>query len=75
MTLITWFENDDLALVFINGAGKTIPESAIDLVRELCLHRLAPANLVETVVQDAQGQEFLQWMIRQGLLDIVENSL
>lgn len=75
MTLITWFENDDLAIVFVNGTGKAIPESAIELVRQLCLYRFAAAHLVETVVQEAQGREFLRWMIDQGLLDIVENSL
>lgn len=75
MSLVTWFQSADIRIAFVNGSGKNIPESGVTLVRELCLRRSAPAKLVETVTQDAQGQEFIRWLLGQGLVDIVENSL
>jgi len=75
MTLITWFESDELAMVFINGSGKKIPECGKEMVRSLCHDRFAAAELLEAVLEDAQGQNFVRWMFDQGLLDIVENSL
>jgi 50S ribosomal protein L16 3-hydroxylase len=75
MTMITWFQNDETRLVFINGSLQDFPESASDFVRALCVERMASKPLVKSVLDNPESSKFLEWLLQQGLLDIGQNSL
>ena len=75
MALLTWFESEEFRIAFVNGFGRIIPASAIELVHELCARRSVPATVVNTARQDAGGEAFVRWMLAQGLRNIGDNSL
>ena len=75
MALITWYRNDETRLVFVNGSSQKFPDSATDLVIALCVDRVVSKRLVRTLLDEPEGAEFLEWLLKQGLLDIGNNSL
>jgi 50S ribosomal protein L16 3-hydroxylase len=75
MALLTWYESEEFRIAFVNGFGRIIPDSAIELVRELCARRSVTATVVNTASQDAGGEAFVRWILGQGLRNIGDNSL
>jgi 50S ribosomal protein L16 3-hydroxylase len=69
MTLITWCEGVDFRIVFANGSSSGIPDACRNLVRDLCVRREVPAEVVRRIVQKPTGLEFVRWLLAQGVMD------
>ena len=70
MALITWCVTDTFRTVFVNGSARSIPGPALDLVKTLCVKRVAQADVIQALVETPEGTDFIRWLLDKGVLDI-----
>jgi 50S ribosomal protein L16 3-hydroxylase len=69
MALVAWCETNQFRLVFVNGSVRQIPPACIGLVREICATRAVMPDTVQALGAIPDGQEFITWLLNQGILD------
>ncbi len=72
MALVAWSDIDGCQLIFANGVARDIPAGGASLVRSLCVDRAVMPDTIRHLDGLPGGQEFITWLLGQGVFDLTE---